>query len=312
MSEIAHIEVSPTAPAQPGRSLWADAVRRLKRSRIAMVCFGIIVLYALVAILAPLLFPDWESSVNFDKLNEAPSWSHWLGTDAFGRDVLQKTLLGAQVSMSVGFFANIIAVPFGMILGAIAGFYGRRVDDSVVWIYTTLACIPGFVLLLALRFAFLDKTLFMDTMFEMDLDGLVGLCIVLSITSWIGTCRLVRAETMKLRELDYVIAARAAGRGGFRILLTHIIPNVFHIGIITFSLGFVGAISAEVMLSFLNLGVEGMPSWGKMISEARMDLVVGRWWELAGAVGATFIIVLAWNIFGDRLRDALDPRLKNV
>ncbi len=312
MSEIAQVDVTAAGPATPGRSLWADAVHRLRRNPIAIVCFGIIVLYALVAILAPFIFSEWESNVNFDRLNEPPSWSHWLGTDAFGRDVLQKTLLGAQVSMTVGFFANIIAVPFGMILGAIAGYYGGRVDDFIVWIYTTLACIPGLVLLLALRFAFLDKTLFTDTMFEMDLDGLAGLCIVLSIAGWIGTCRLVRAETMKLRELDYVMAARASGRGGFRILLSHIIPNVFHLGIITFSLGFVGTIMMEVLLSFLGLGVQDLPSWGKMISEARMDLVVGRWWELAGAVGAMFIIVLAWNLFGDRLRDALDPKLKNV
>jgi len=109
-----------------------------------------------------------------------------------------------------------------------------------------------------------------------------------------------------------VVAAKASGRSDMAVLLRHILPNVFHIGIINFSLGFVGAIGAEVILSFLNLGVQELPSWGKMINEARMDLVVGRWWELTAAVGATFIIVLAWNIIGDRLRDALDPRLKNV
>ena len=141
---------------------------------------------------------------------------------------------------------------------------------------------------------------------------MAGVYLALGLTSWIGTCRLVRAETMKLKELDYVLAARATGRGNFAIMFHHILPNLVHIGIINFSLGFVGAISAEVILSFLNLGVQDMPSWGKMINEARMDLVVGRWWELSAAVVATFFIVLAWNIFGDRLRDALDPKLKNV
>jgi peptide/nickel transport system permease protein len=115
---------------------------------------------------------------------------------------------------------------------------------------------------------------------------------------------------MKCKQLDYVLAARASGRGDLAILLRHVLPNVVHIGIINFSLGFVGAISAEVILSFLNLGVQELPSWGKMINEARMDLVVGRWWELSSAVVATFIIVLSWSIFGDRLRDALDPKLK--
>jgi peptide/nickel transport system permease protein len=126
----------------------------------------------------------------------------------------------------------------------------------------------------------------------------------------VGTCRLVRAEVMKLRELDYVMAARACGRSSMGVLARHILPNIGHIAIISFSLGFVGAISAEVILSFLNLGVQDLPSWGKMINEARMDLVVGRWWEIVSAVGATFVIVLAWNVFGDRLRDALDPKLR--
>jgi peptide/nickel transport system permease protein len=115
---------------------------------------------------------------------------------------------------------------------------------------------------------------------------------------------------MKCKQLDYVLAARACGRGDLAILFRHVLPNVVHIGIINFSLGFVGAISAEVILSFLNLGVQELPSWGKMINEARMDLVVGRWWELSSAVVATFIIILSWSIFGDRLRDALDPKLK--
>ncbi len=306
-------EATPEAlRGDAGRSLWSDAFRRLARDGAAMLCLAVIVLYAVVAIASPLLWPDWSEDVDFEHTNEAPSLSHPLGTDAFGRDVLVKTMLGANVSMSVGFFANIIAVPLGMILGALAGFYGRWVDDGIVWLFTTLAAIPGLIRLIAIKVAFEGKVLFEDSFFEMDLGGIAGIIIALGVMSWIGTCRLVRAETMKLRELDYVMAARASGRRGPGILVRHIVPNVAHIGIINFSLGFVGAIMAEVILSFLGLGVMNKPSWGKMISEARMDLIVGRWWELAAAVGATFIIVLAWNIFGDRLRDALDPRLRNV
>jgi len=306
--------MSTTAPASssPGRSLWADAWRRLRRDPAALACLGVVLLYTLVAILAPHVIRDWKSVYDYAKRSVPPGGQFLLGSDAFGRSVLHKTLLGAHVSMTVGFMANIIAVPLGMFLGALAGYFGRRTDDFITWFYTTLASIPGIILLIALKFAFEGKVLFAGTPIALDLSSMPGVYLALGVTSWIGTCRLVRAEVMKLKELDYVMAARAAGRGDLAILLRHIMPNVLHIGIISFSLGFVGAISAEVILSFLNLGVQDLPSWGKMINEARMDLVVGRWWEFASAVLATFFIVLAWNILGDRLRDALDPRLKNV
>lgn len=303
----------PTVPddlaAEPriGRSLWSDAVRRLARDKVAVICFVVIVVYALVAVIAPVALSGWQDGHNYDHSNAKPGDGYLLGADVFGRSVLQKTLLGAHLSITVAFLANIIAIPLGMLLGAIAGYYGGWIDDLLVWFYTTLTCIPGIIRLIAIKFAFKDK----EFLF-MDLDGLAGLVIVLSITSWIGTCRLVRAETLRLREMDYVLAARASGRRGLPILLFHILPNVMHIGIINFSLGFVAAIKAEVILSYLNLGVPNAPSWGKMINDAKMDLVVGQWWQLASAVAAMFLIVLAWNLFGDRLRDALDPRLKNV
>jgi len=311
MSDEERTNMHTDGPAAKGRSLWTDAYRRLRRDRAATVCFLIILAYALTAISAGFFFPDFRSSENKDERQQPPSWKHPFGTDLFGRDVLQKTLLGARVSMTVGFMANAIAVPLGLLLGATAGFFGRRVDDLVVWLYTTLASIPGIILLIALKFAFQGKVLLRDTKFEIDLSGIHGLYIALGIVSWIGTCRLVRAETMKLKELDYVIAARAIGQSHVRILFRHILPNLLHLAIINFTLGFVGAITAEVILSFLGLGVAvGTPSWGNMINAARMDLVVGRWWEVTAACGAMFVIVLALNIFGDRLRDALDPKLR--
>ncbi len=312
VSTIATTEQKPLARPVAGRSLYSDAVRRLIRDKSAVVCFAVIVVYAVVAILAPLICRNYDTQYDYDNINAPPSARYLLGTDALGRSVMQKTLLGAHVSMTVAFMANIIAIPLGMVLGAVAGYYGKRIDDVIVWFYTTLASIPGLIRLIALKFAFSDKVLFPGTAFELNLDGMAGLYIALGVMSWIGTCRLVRAETMKLRELDYILAARASGRGSFMILLRHILPNVSHIGIIQFSLGFVGAITAEVTLSFLGIGVPDKPSWGKMIDAARMDLVVGRWWELVAAVTAIFVIILAWNIFGDRLRDALDPRLRNV
>ena len=318
------------APADPaathdsdvkGRSLWSDARRRLMRDRGAKLCFIIIVAYALLAVGAGVYnvlaehyetIPSFGEMQDYSRTSQPPSLQHgWkgvLGTDWSGRSILIKTVLGAKVSLTVGLMANIIAVPLGMILGAIAGYYGRRADSIIVWAYSTLASIPGLILLIALKYTFKGVT-----WMGLDLTGINGIFIALGITSWIGTCRLVRAETLKLREMDYVVASRACGTSSFWILLKHIMPNVMHIGIINFSLGFVGAIKAEVILSYLGLGVRvGTPSWGNMINSARMDLFAGRWWELTSAVGAMFLLVLALNIFGDRLRDALDPRLKNV
>ncbi len=301
------------ADEQPaGRSLWSDAVRKLRRDPAAMVCFAVICVYAAVAIVAPWGLSGWAGSSNYDNIHQPPSAEYVLGTDIFGRSVFQETLLAANTSMTVAFMANVIAVPLGMLLGAIAGYYGGWVDNFIVWLFTTLASIPGIIRLIAIKFAFAGKVLFAGTWFEMNLDGMAGLYIALGVMSWVGTCRLVRAETMKIRQLDYCLAARSIGTGRFVTLLRHVLPNVAHIGIINFSLGFQGAISAEVTLSYLGLGVKDAPSWGRMIDSGKMDMVLGRWWELAAAVGATFIIILVWNIFGDRLRDALDPKLRNA
>ena len=307
----------PSLAPGRGRSLWADARRRLMRDRTAMICLAIILLYVVVAIGGPIYgklarkydsIPELTDEFGTNLPPSTKSWPLWLGTDWSGKSVLLKTLLSVKVSLAVGFVANIIAVPLGMLLGAMAGYFGRWVDDVIVWLFTTLSSIPGIVLLIAIKYAFKDLTIL-----GLDLSGIHGVYIALGLISWIGTCRLVRAEVMKIRELDYVVAARATGTGSFAILLRHVLPNVFHLGIIRFSLGFVGAITAEVILSYLGLGVKvGTPSWGSMINAARVDLFVGRWWELTAAVVAMFFLILALNIFGDRLRDALDPRLKNA
>lgn len=311
------------ARAVTGRSLWADARRRLLRDWSAMICLGIIVLYALIAIGGVVYesladhydyIPTFGEMADPARSDQPPSWQGWtqwkylLGTDWFGKPILIKTLLAVKVSMSVGLIANVIAVPLGMILGAISGYYGRKTDAVIVWLFSTLASIPGLVLLIALKYAFKGFK-----PWGLDLTGIHGLYVALGVISWIGTCRLVRAEVMKIRELEYVLAARATGTSSFVILFRHVMPNVLHLGIINFSLGFVGAIKAEVILSYLGLGVEvGIPSWGSMINAARMNLYMGKYWELTAAVGAMFFLVLALNIFGDRLRDAFDPRLRTA
>jgi len=302
---------------QVGRSLWADARRKVLRDRSAVACLIVIAIYILLAagaIVYEALAPKLESWLSYDEMadygraNLPPSRENPLGTDWAGRQVWIKTILGAKVSMTVAFLANIIAVPLGLALGVLAGYFGRRTDAVIVWLYSTLASIPGIILLIAIKFAFQNVRVI-----GLDLSGIHGVYVALGVISWIGTCRLVRAETMKVRELDFVVAAHATGRGDLAIIWHHILPNIAHIGIISFSLGFVGAISAEVILSYLGLGVGvGTSSWGTMINSARMDLLAGRWWELSSAVGAMFLLVLALNIFGDALRDALDPRLRNI
>lgn len=294
---------------------------------LCLVVIGVYVLIALGGVVYEQVAEHYESVPTYSEMmateqsNEPPSLqSFWmlLGTDWAGRSVLVETLLGAKVSLTVGFMANILAVPLGMVLGALAGFYGGKIDAVVVWLFTTLASIPGIVLLIALKYAFQGVVLWDEGSWffwlpDLNLSGIHGLYIALAVTSWIGTCRLVRAEVFKVRELDYVLAARATGTRGVTILFRHVLRNVLHLGIINFSLGFVGAIKAEVILSYLGLGVAvGTPSWGAMINRARMDLFAGRWWGLTAAVVAMFFLVLALNIFGDRLRDALDPRLRGV
>ncbi|MCD6365825.1 MAG: ABC transporter permease [Planctomycetes bacterium] len=313
-------EVSPQAPPGSGRSLWADARIRLLRDRPAMICLGIIAIYVLVAIGGAAYelaarhsdsITPFADTTDYERTNNAPSLEspkYWLGTDWAGKSVLYKTLLGAKVSLTVAFLANIIAVPLGMLLGAAAGYYGGWIDSIIVWLFSTLSSIPGIIMLIALKYAFMGVSVM-----GLDLGGIHGVYLALGVISWVGICRLVRAETMKIRELDYVLAARANGTPSFLILLRHVLPNVLHLGIIRFSLGFVGAIKAEVMLSYLGLGVDvRTPSWGSMINAARMDLFLGRRREVTAAVGAMFLLVLALNIVGDRLRDALDPKLRNV
>jgi len=313
-------DAAPDSRPRTGRSLWADAWRRLRRDRGAMLALAVIVLYVAISLAVAAYevvaarsphVPTFSEMTDYDRANHPPSaesWRLWLGTDWAGRSVLVKTVMGAKVSLTVGLMANVIAVPLGTLLGAIAGYFGRRVDDMIVWLYTTLSSIPGIILLIAMKYAFQDVSVA-----GLDLTGIHGIYIALGVISWVGMCRLVRAEVMKIRELDYVTAARAVGVRRGAILLRHVVPNVLHLAIIQFSLGFVGAVSAEVILSYLGIGVAvGTPSWGTMINAARMDLMVGRWWELTAAVVAMFVLVLALSIFGDRLRDALDPKLRNA
>jgi peptide/nickel transport system permease protein len=238
--------------------------------------------------------PDWHSSKGSEYL--PPSGQFLFGTDLFGRDVFAKVIHGTKIAMSVGLVTSLIAIPIGVTIGAVAGYFGGLIDDIVTWFITTFSSIPNIMLLISI-------TLIMG-------KGLAAVYLALGMTGWVGLARLIRGEVMKHKEREYVQAASALGGGHFRKLFIHILPNVTHIVIINTSLQFQTAIKSEVILSYLGLGVQGEPSWGTMIDDARMELARGVWWQLAGATLAMFIVVLAFNILGDALRDALDPKLK--
>ncbi|USN49042.1 MAG: ABC transporter permease [Pseudobdellovibrionaceae bacterium] len=279
-------------------SLWWDAYRRMKKDRVAVISFFIILTYALLAIFSALgvAFPSYDI-INEANTYASPSLQHWFGTDIFGRDVLARAAHGTVTSLTVGVVGTGIALLIGTTLGAIAGYFGGVADELVVWFYSTVDTIP-YILLVA-TFSFVLG------------PSLQTICLAIGLTSWVGLCRLVRGEFMKHRGREYVQSAMAMGASHARRMFRHILPNISHLMLINFSLGFVGAVKSEVILSFLGLGVEpGVPSWGMMINDARQELARGVWWNLAAATIFMFFLLLAINLFNDALRDALDPKLK--
>ena len=227
------------------------------------------------------------------------------GTDFMGQSTWRKMLYGAKTSITVALCASFISLLIGVPLGAIAGYFRGWVDDVIVWIYTTLSTIPYILLVMAFAVVLRERTIF-----GLEIKGIAAVYLAIGLTSWVGICRLIRGEIIKRKESEYVLAARAMGCGNARIIFLHLLPNVFHVIIINFSLRFVSFIHAEVILSFLGLGETDNPSWGGMIDAARTELARDVWWEMAAATVAIFFISLALNIFGDALRDCLDPKLK--
>jgi len=301
------------------RPRWRHAAQSLWQRR--PVALAILALYALVGVLDSLAWTD-ESSPHHarsvvDRVFPADfrerSYSaplaqvefydgsplrhphrHILGTDILGRDVLRQTLKGVRVALLVGGFTSLLVIPLALLFGMTAGYFGRRVDDAVVFAMSTLASMPDLLLLVALVMA-MGR-------------GTAQVCVALGITSWVGFSRVVRGETLKLRELEYVTAARAMGASHTRILLRHILPNLLHLVVITFVLLFSGLVLSEAILSWLGLGIQG--SWGQMIDQARDELARDPviWWNLSAAAVALFTLILSVNAVGDGLRDVLDPR----
>ncbi len=240
--------------------------------------------------------PPWQQG-ELAHADRPPAWGGpWMGTDGLGRDVASRLAQGTRIAVRVGLLTSLIAIPLGVLLGALGGYFGGRVDDAVVWLYTTVASIPGLLLTMAIALV--------------AGKGMTGVCLGIGLTTWVGLCRLVRVETMKQRHLSRVAAARALGAGHGRILIRHIFPQLAPLTALSFTLRFPAAVGTEVFLSFIGLGVQGEPSWGVMIQSARLRLWEGAWWELTFVTLAIFGLVLSLHVIGDALRDALDPRLR--
>ncbi len=262
-----------------GKSLFLDAATRFRKNKLAVVCLGILLFYLGIAFFVWVgqIARDWDTSIGDSYL--APSLdsvSHWLGTDFLGRSVLLKALVGVKVAFIVGLAATLISIPIGIFLGAVAGYFGGWIDEIIVWFYTTLSSIPYIMLVMAIAFV-LGK-------------GLPVVCIALGITGWVGLCRIIRGEFLKHKNREYVLAAKAIGASHSSRIFKHILPNVSHQVIIHFSIAFPSAVKAEVILSYLGLGAQLEPSWGKMIDDAKQEIVrdPSVWWQGVAATAAMF------------------------
>jgi ABC-type dipeptide/oligopeptide/nickel transport system permease subunit len=221
-----------------------------------------------------------------------------LGADKWGRDVLRKVIKGTETSLLVGLAAALLATVLGTMFGAQAGYFGGRIDDFFNWLYSVLTSIPYLLLILAIA-AVLNR------------KGALTVVLILGLTGWTGIFRLVRAEYLRHKGREYVLAADAIGASDHRRMFVHILPNVSHVVLVQLSLHVVLFIKSEVILSFLGFGV-GVEtvSWGSMLNEAQNELLIGTWWQLAAATAAMALLVTAFSLFTDALRDALDPRLR--
>lgn len=271
-------------------------VRVLRRN--AMFILGLIIVLGVTfaAVFAPLIAPFDPNELHLDAILKAPCAEFPLGTDRLGRDVLSRLLYGGRVSLWVGFVAVGISISIGALLGLVSGYFGGLVDEIVMRFVDIMLCFPSFFLILAVV-AFLEPSLF-------------NIMVVIGLTSWMGVARLVRAETLTLREREFVSAARLAGTSTWRIMTRHILPNAMAPVTISAILDIGGAILIESGLSFLGLGVQPpQASWGNMLMDGKSVIEEASWLSLFPGL-AILITVLGYNLLGESLRDFLDPRLK--
>ncbi len=276
----------------PLRLFW----RRFKRNRLAVAGGIIVISLFFVAIFAPYLSPYDPNEIDVSSILLPPSLDHPFGTDELGRDVLSRMIWGARISLQVGFVAVGIAVVIGVVLGAIAGYYGGMVDSLVMRFVDIMLSIPTFFLILAV-IAFLEPSIF-------------NIMAVIGLTSWMGVARLVRAEFLSLKEREFVMAAKSLGAGDMRIIFRHILPNAMAPVLVSAVLGVAGAVLTESALSFLGIGVQPpTPSWGNILTAGKDNIEIAWWLSFFPGL-AILVTVLGYNLLGEGIRDAIDPRLR--
>jgi peptide/nickel transport system permease protein len=273
-------------------SLW----RSLRRNPLTIMGGGVVLFLFVIVITTPFLPIHDPYTIHADAVLQRPSSSFPLGTDELGRDVLSRVIHGARISLLVGFVSVGIAVLIGTLLGSVAGYYGGWVDGLTMRFVDVMLCFPTFFLILAV-IAFLEPSIWI-------------IMAVIGVTSWMGVCRLVRAEFLSLKERDFVQSARALGVSNVGIILRHILPNSLTPIMIAAILGIAGAILTESALSFLGIGVQPpTPSWGNILTSGKDNIQIAWWLSLFPGL-AILVTVLAYNLLGEGLRDALDPRLR--
>ncbi|UNK20091.1 ABC transporter permease [Paenibacillus sp. N3/727] len=277
-------------------SAWRDSWERLRKNKLAMTGLIIMILITIMAIIGPMISKfDYETN-DLMNTNMPPSSEHWFGTDDLGRDVFVRTWMGARISLIVGLAAAAIDLMIGVIYGGVMGYFGGRIDEFMNKFAEILYSIP-----------YLLVTILLLVVFEPSLGTII---LALTITGWINMSWIVRGEIMQLKSREYVLASRSMGAGAPRLLFRHLIPNALGPIIVTLTLSVPNAIFAEAFLSFLGLGVQApVASWGSMINDALSGWMYYPWRMLFPALFIS-LTMLAFNIFGDGLRDALDPKLK--
>lgn len=279
-----------TKPESQARLVW----RNFRRNRLAVAGGVVVILLYLTAIFAPSIAPQDYAAFNRGQPLKPPSAEHWFGTDRQTRDVLSRVIVGSRVSLSVGFVAVALIMAIGVTLGAIAGYFGGLVDNALMRFTDIVLAIPELFLLIAAAALFSP--------------GLRTTMLVIGLTSWMSTARLVRGEFLRIKAQDFALAARTIGAGNLRIMVRHLLPNALAVIIVQATLWLSFAILLESSLSFLGLGAQPpTPSWGGMLASGRVDMQIA-WWQTVFPGMAIFITVLAFNLVGDGLRDAFDPR----
>ena len=297
-------EFTPLSPEErlsaetlrPSKTYWADVWSRLKEDKLAVFGLWVILIVMVFAVFAPMFSRYEYDGMDFNFSNDPPTLTHFFGCDMFGRDLFVRVAYGARISLAVGFLASFISLFIGVIYGGVSGYKGGKIDDVMMRIVDVIYSVPAMIYVILLM--------------VVVGPGLKSIFITLGISYWAPMARMVRAEVMRIKSEEFVIAARVTGASPSRILFRHIIPNAMGAVLVTLTFSVPGAIFTEAFLSFVGLGVSApMASWGVLCSESVPAMAIYPW-QLFFPAGAISVTILAFNFLGDGLRDALDPKLR--